>query len=342
MNHLQKRRIVVAKSYHYVLLLALLVCTHNAFEATLVAAPIPLGTGVRPHPAVCRIIVPQKDGTAYGSGTLVDVKGKHGMIVTNWHVVRDAAGEIMVVFPSGYRSAARVIKQDRDWDLAALMIWQPQGVAPVSLSPHAPRPGQPLTIAGYGGGTYRAVQGRCTQYVSPGMHHPFEMVELSAPARNGDSGGPILNEQGQLAGVLFGTGRGRTSGSYSGRVGKFLASLVPDIMNVDRVRSPSRPQPEDAEEQLVAVRPQIDRESRRASDVGVSSSGPANSSRTGSVGSTPFVASPSVTPDAANADDAITWQDIAGETIGAQIKTVLALIGALVIVVNLAKLAGSD
>jgi len=53
------------------------------------------------------------------------------------------------------------------------------------------------------------------------------MVELAAEARQGDSGGPILNQRGELAGVLFGSGPGYTSGSYGGRVLKFLSSVVP-------------------------------------------------------------------------------------------------------------------
>jgi serine protease Do len=310
---------------------------------SLSAAPIPTGTGVKPHPAVCRIIVPQKDGTAYGSGTLIDVKGTHGMVITNWHVVRDAAGEIIVVFPSGFRSAGKVIKQDRDWDLAALMIWQPQGVKPVPLASQAPRPGQPLTIAGYGSGTYRAAEGRCTQYVSPGMHHPFEMVEMSAPARNGDSGGPILNNDGQLAGVLFGTGRGRTSGSYSGRVGKFLATVVPDIMNPNRVRTPAAPtRSQPANEQLVAVPARDKAPNWQSAETKPAKPRPSIAGDSSIRASTPFVASPvsSTTPTATG--NTITWQDIAGETIGAQVKTVLALIGALMVLINVAKLFGGE
>jgi hypothetical protein len=55
------------------------------------------------------------------------------------------------------------------------------------------------------------------------------MVELSVEARQGDSGGPILNNRGELAGVLFGASNGTTLGSFSGRVGEFLTSLAPDI-----------------------------------------------------------------------------------------------------------------
>ncbi len=194
------------------------------------------------HPSVVRIIVKEKDGVAYGSGTLVDVRDKHGLVVTNWHVVRDAAGEITVVFPDGFSSAARVLKVDSNWDLAALVIWRPS-VQPVPVATIAPRPGDVLSIAGYGSGSYRAVTGRCTQYVAPGTNQPYEMVELSAQARQGDSGGPIFNDRGELAGVLFGASRGSTSGSYAGRVRWFLVSLAPELEHSDNVVIASRPQP---------------------------------------------------------------------------------------------------
>ncbi len=180
-----------------------------------------------PHPSVARIIVPEKDGQSYGSGTLIDVNGQHGLVVTNWHVVRDASAEITVVFPDGFRSPAQVVKVDQDWDLAALSVWRPTSAAPVPIAPLAPKPGESLTIAGYGSGDYRAALGVCTQYLAPSERHPYELVEVAAEARQGDSGGPILNERGELAGVLFGSGPGYTSGSYAGRVREFLATVLP-------------------------------------------------------------------------------------------------------------------
>jgi hypothetical protein len=179
-----------------------------------------------PHPAVVRVLVDEPDGISQGSGTLVDIRDHAGLVVTNWHVVRDASGPIHVIFPDGFRSAARLLQVDPDWDLAALMIWRPP-TAPVPLATRAPRPGDPLTIAGYGPGRYRAAAGRCTQYVAPSTRHPYEMVEVSAVARQGDSGGPIFNEQGELAGVLFGSGGGTTSGSWAGRVAQFLGTVWP-------------------------------------------------------------------------------------------------------------------
>ena len=182
----------------------------------------------RPHPAVARIVVPEQGAMSYGSGTLVDIRAGFGLVITNWHVVRDATGPIEVRFPGGFKSKARSLKVDSDWDLAALVVWEPP-IQPVSLSTVAPRPGDQLTICGYGQGIYRSVTGRCTQYYAPRTDLPQQMVELDVEARQGDSGGPIFNRQGQLAGVLFGAGRGTTLGSFGGRVENFLASLAPDI-----------------------------------------------------------------------------------------------------------------
>lgn len=182
----------------------------------------------RVHPAVVRVIVQEKSGRSHGSGALVAVTDSFGLVLTNWHVVRDAAAPPVVIFPDGFQSAATVARIDRDWDLAALVIWRPRA-DPIPLGATPPRPGEPLAIAGYGKGQYRVDTGRCTQFLSPGKHHPFELVELTASARQGDSGGPILNTRGELAGVLFGSAFGRTTGSHSGRVRQFLAPLWNDF-----------------------------------------------------------------------------------------------------------------
>jgi hypothetical protein len=207
----------------------------------------------RPHPAVVRIIAPEGAGTSYGSGTLVDVRGEYGLVLTNWHVVADATGTIEVVFPDGFRSAARLITTDRTWDLAALAIWKPNAT-PVPLAAQPPRPGEPLTIAGYGAGSYRAVTGTCTQYVAPALNQPYEMVELSVAARQGDSGGPIFNSRGELAGVLWGAGWGTTAGSYSGRVAAFVASIMPagDAPDQSQLASAPAKPPGEAREGAVA------------------------------------------------------------------------------------------
>jgi hypothetical protein len=195
--------------------------------AAPVLQPQPAQPAQPPHPAVARIVVPEQGAVSFGSGSLVDVRGQFGLVVTNWHVVRDAAGQIAVEFPGGFRSPAQVVKTDIDWDLAALSIYRPP-VAPLPITAELPQVGQWLTIAGYGSGDYRAASGSLADYVSPSEDLPREMLDIAhVEARQGDSGGPILNQRGELCGVLFGAARGYTNGSYGGRVLKFLATVVP-------------------------------------------------------------------------------------------------------------------
>ncbi len=186
-----------------------------------------------PHPAVVRVIAAEKGATSLGSGTLIDANDNIGLVITNWHVVRDATAGIKVVFPDGFQSVGQVLRTDSEWDLAAVLINKPHA-APVKVAGDAPRIGEMLTIAGYGSGAYRSASGQCLQYLAPGTNHPFEIVELGAAARQGDSGGPIFNSRGELAGVLFGEGDGRTSGSYCGRVHRFLSAASADVAAVQR------------------------------------------------------------------------------------------------------------
>ena len=180
-----------------------------------------------PHPAVARITVQEKNAVSFGSGSLIDARGQFGLVITNWHVVRDATGEINAEFPGGFRATAKVLKVDADWDLAALEIPRPPHVQPLPISAALPQRGEQLMIAGYGAGNYRSAAGVCEKYLAPNDKMPFEMVEVNVEARQGDSGGPILNQRGEIAGVLWGAGSGFTAGSYGGRVLEFLSSVVP-------------------------------------------------------------------------------------------------------------------
>lgn len=196
-------------------------------------------TGQQPHPAVARVVAPDGTGTSLGSGVLVDINASQALVLTNWHVVRDARSAVLVQFPDGFQSAGTIVRVDQTWDLAAIVIWKP-AVEPVRLATRPPTIGETLTIAGYGRGPFRAESGACTQYLSPGNGHPHELVELVATARQGDSGGPIFNAAGELAGVLFGQADGRTIGASGPRIRIFLATLGSD--GYDPAALPPQPQ----------------------------------------------------------------------------------------------------
>jgi len=223
---------------------------------------------------------------------------------------------------------ARVLKVDRDWDLAALAIRRPD-ISPIRLANAAPQRGEPLTIAGYGSGQYRSVTGRCTQYVSPGRQLPFQMVEVSVAARQGDSGGPILNQNGELAGVLFGAGSNTTTGSYVGRVRWFLDSLnVP--LEHDRTMIAQRPKSSQTSAERQGSIPRQHgvplKKDKDPTSVEVASSTASPNFRT------PRVSTPAPREQAAGAQT-LGWTEIAGDTLFEQMKSVLALIGVLALLV---------
>ncbi len=335
-------------------------------------------TAATPHPAVVRVIVPEGRSMSLGSGTLVAVNGRHGLVVTNWHVIRDAGARIEVAFPDGFRSTATLLAADRDWDLAALAIWRPN-VQPIPLAAEAPWPGDPLTIAGYGSGRYRTATGRCVQYVSPGANHPFEMVELAASAREGDSGGPILNQRGELAGVLFGATWGRTAGSHTVPVRRFLASvsdkfntlaeppvMVAQVPQAGDGRPGQSPDPSVRYAQA-GSEPSVSRTdvvtARPSSRIAADASGPsakldvdgwAASGRTDGLAARDVSltgpsgqadAAPAFAPQVHSEKSQVTqprqWHDWLGTTQGEKLKTVLAVIGLLAIFLHAWRMLGN-
>ncbi len=198
---------------------------HNTLEERSATSPI------------CRVVAfmghPSASGAtqSLGSGTLVAVPGAgeqgESLVVTNWHVVTPDATEqpvthVEVRFPGGFVSPARVECIDAEWDLAALTIATPP-VAPVAIADQPPQLGELLTLAGYGNnGRLEQQTGQMLRYEAPSQQAPYELVAFRATARDGDSGGPVLNQRGQLVAVMFGTADGLTSATHCGRVRAFL------------------------------------------------------------------------------------------------------------------------
>jgi hypothetical protein len=299
------------------------------------------------HPAVARIVAPGKGSISYGSGTLIYAQDNVGLVITNWHVVNEAAGQISVHFPDGFYSAGNILRADKDWDLAIVVIRRPPAVEPVPLAEQAPRPGETLTIAGYGSGEYRAASGACTQYVAPGTTFPYEMVEVAVSARQGDSGGPILNSRGELAGVLFGEGHGRTSGSYCGRVRWFLSSVVPQPPATRQIASQG-PQATTQLAQTPARSPDLqsnDQPRKVPVPLPMYAARPyqaaANSPEIGRPATETVGPSRGAEPVSLEAQE-LHWEDLAGHTFVDQAKTVLAATGLLLMVLHLLRWVGAE
>ena len=191
-------------------------------------------------PYVVRVIAFDASGQSFGSGSYVGIYGEYGVILTNWHVVLESEGLVHVHFPSGFSSYGAVIKSDMDWDLALVAISRPPlsiPTLPIAQTPS--KPGDPLWIVGFGSGSSPIAQkGQCVRYMTWKDESRTEIMEVSVSARKGDSGGPILNQKGELAGVLFGSDMVQnTAGTYCERVNRFLMETYNDM-----ARLPERPE----------------------------------------------------------------------------------------------------
>jgi len=179
------------------------------------------------HAAVVRVAETASSGSrCYGSGTLVHKEARQGIVLTCAHLFRHEENSASVTFADGSRFEADLVAVDRAWDLAALKISGPQAT-PVPIAAKHPQPGDPLQSCGYGSdGRYWCNQGRALGYVRTTATKTYETLELSGFARDGDSGGPVLNASGELVAVLWGTDGRLVGGTYCGRIRKFLAGIL--------------------------------------------------------------------------------------------------------------------
>jgi S1-C subfamily serine protease len=172
--------------------------------------------------------------TYTGTGSLVD--RKHRLVITNCHVVGDAA-EVYVNFPEFDKSGdllarrdlykrrpgikGRVVMRYEKADLALVQLAElPKGVKPLALAKRSARPGQPVHSIGNPGvsralwvnteGHVRQVYKDKWKAGSPDDDEPpstyeAHIVETDSPINPGDSGGPLVNDQGVLVGVAHGS-----------------------------------------------------------------------------------------------------------------------------------------
>ena len=147
----------------------------------------------------------ENDG-GLGSGVVVNIDGD---ILTCLHVVADAT-DIKVTFADGTRSAAEVVATQPENDIAVVRaVRPPTGLVPAILgNPHAVHQGSEA----YAMGSPFGLGGSMSVGVISGLERSFKMpdsdrvltglIQIDAAVNPGNSGGPLLNRDGQVIGIV--------------------------------------------------------------------------------------------------------------------------------------------
>lgn len=136
-----------------------------------------------------------------GTGFLIS---EGGLALTAYHVVFQASA-LSARTSNGKRYPVTVVGYDDQYDLAVVQVGVPKGTPFLPLAKAAPKVGDAALAIGNGGGAYlRPKFGRLTGLQSEAGRADFPpgTLELSAPLVPGDSGGPIINRAGEVAGVV--------------------------------------------------------------------------------------------------------------------------------------------
>jgi S1-C subfamily serine protease len=150
----------------------------------------------------------EKDGQpeGHGSGVVLDDRGT---ILTSLHVVQ-GADEIQVVFADGTESNADIQATEPERDIAVLRTLQPpQFLIPATLgSPGSLRVGDEAIVVGNPFGLRHSV----TSGVISGLERTFKLpstqepvtglIQFDAAVNPGNSGGPLLNRDGEVVGIV--------------------------------------------------------------------------------------------------------------------------------------------
>jgi S1-C subfamily serine protease len=186
----------------------------NQAMASATPAP-PFSEGVyqiiQPSLVLVQSKAPGTDGNTddrLGTGTIIDANGD---ILTSLHVVADAT-DIQITFADGTTSTASVAAKQPENDIAVLHADKlPAQVVPAVLgNPNAMHVGDEAYVVGNPFGLYASMSAG----VISGFNRTFQpvnsnlnlkgLIQIDAAVNPGNSGGPLLNRNGEVIGIVEG------------------------------------------------------------------------------------------------------------------------------------------
>ena len=160
-------------------------------------------------PSVVQITVKTAAGQGgSGSGVVFDDQAE---ILTSLHVVKDAT-EIQVTFADGTASPAEIAASLADNDIALLRTLAPPAkVVPATLgNPGSLRIGDDAYVIGNPYGLVRSLSAGVVSGLDRSVHPPelakalTGLIQFDAAVNPGNSGGPLVNSDGEVVGIVAG------------------------------------------------------------------------------------------------------------------------------------------
>ena len=166
-----------------------------------------------------------------GSGWIV----RPGLVVTNAHVVAGVDRPV-VDRRDGKTREARVVSFDARNDVAVLRV---PGLRGPALAAREPERGQRAALLGFpGNGPYRVTAVRMGRTTKVGARDAYDRIQFGRPivalrghVRSGNSGGPIVDEDGRVVATVFAARRGSDDGYAvpNEQVGDAVANIGPAL-----------------------------------------------------------------------------------------------------------------
>jgi S1-C subfamily serine protease len=158
-----------------------------------------------------------------------------------WVTEREAHADPLSLQLRGCWGSATVLAHDRDTGLSLLRLGSPvKFMRPVSLSPRLPRPGDPVHSMSHPGGLEFAwvyacgpvrQRGKVAIALGEGVRHVDALI-CQLPAQAGSPGGPVLNDRGELVGILSSRESAQQVGYAvsAGEIARLLDSVTLDMV----------------------------------------------------------------------------------------------------------------
>ncbi len=168
-------------------------------------------------PSVVSVATTRATGEATGTGVVVNADGS---ILTAWHVIRGGKA-IEVTFADGTKSAATVVAQDPSMDIAVLIPADfPQVLVPAVLGGGVNVGDNVIAIGDQLGltrtTTTGVVSGLQRRAAGPNGTPLEGLIQFDAAVNHGSSGGPLLNADGAVVGIVVALVNPTNDGTFIG------------------------------------------------------------------------------------------------------------------------------